>query len=241
MNGSNNGEIFSFNAPSGTITLDNFCTVAFSSTGNQLSCFHNSSMNNSSATGTIVTINNTVGSTQYTITHNGAGAGSRITLLDCFVGDPVPVANPVSNVQACGTETVPAINFTGTSGATFNWTNNNTAIGLAASGTGNIASFTAANVTSQQVATITVTPVLGSQTGTPVTFTITVKPKPTLILGSPSNPTICGGTNGSISFTTTNLPNGIYSLTFTGPGSPKNVLVSGNAFLLLVKRLKRVM
>jgi len=232
MNGSNNGEVFSFNSPTGTVTLSNFCTQAFSSTGNQLSCFHNSSMNNSSATGTIVTINNTVATTQYTITHNGAGAGSRITLLDCFMGDPPPVVNPVSNVQACGGDMVSAIAFTGTPGATFNWTNNNTAIGLAASGTGNIASFMAANVTAQQVATITVTPVLGSETGTPITFTITVKPKPTLAISTFNNPTICAGSNGSILFTTTNVPNGIYSVSYTGPGSPRNMLVSGNTATL---------
>ena len=67
----------------------------------------------------------------------------------------------------------------------FNWTNNNTSIGLAAAGSGNIASFTATNVTNTpSVATITVTPSYSSGgvtcTGTPITFTITVNPKPIL-------------------------------------------------------------
>ncbi|MFM9951903.1 MAG: putative metal-binding motif-containing protein, partial [Saprospiraceae bacterium] len=228
MNGSNNTEVFTFTPATGTVSLNNFCTAAFEviGAGNQLRC------NASGTNGTLVSINNTTGSTQYTITHNGLLAGSRISLLDCYVAAPLPVVDPESNVQACGTETVPQITFTGTAGATFNWTNNNTAIGLAASGSGNIASFTAANVTSQQVATITVTPVLSPQTGTPITFTITVKPKPTLTIGTTMSPVTCGGFNGSIAFTTTNLPNGIYSLTYTGPGSPQNVIVSGNAFLL---------
>ncbi len=228
MNGCNNTEVFTFTPTTGTVSLNNFCTAAFEviGAGNQLRC------NASGTNGTLVTINNPTGSTQYTITHNGLLAGSRISLLDCYVGGPVPVVNPISNVQACGGDMVSAIAFTGTSGATFNWTNNNTAIGLASSGTGNIASFTAANVTSQQVATITVTPVLSPQTGTPITFTITVKPKPTLTIGTIMSPVTCGGSNGSIAFTTTNLPNGIYSLTYTGPGSPQNVIVSGNAFLL---------
>ncbi|MBK7808987.1 MAG: T9SS type A sorting domain-containing protein [Saprospiraceae bacterium] len=228
MNGSNNTEVFTFTPTTGTVSLSEYCTSAFEviGAGNQLQC------NASGTYGTIVTINNPTGSTVYTITHNGLLAGSRISLLDCYVGGPVPVVDPVSNVQACGGDMVSTIAFTGTSGAIFNWTNNNTAIGLAANGTGNIASFTASNVSSQQVATITVTPVLGAESGTPVTFTITVKPKPTLTLGTIMGPVTCGGSSGSIAFTTTNLPNGIYSLTYTGPGSPQNVIVSGNAFLL---------
>jgi len=51
-----------------------------------------------------------------------------------------------------------AINFTGT-GCRYTWVNNNQAIGLAASGTGNIASFTAVNKgTTPITATITATP-----------------------------------------------------------------------------------
>ncbi|MBX2927424.1 MAG: putative metal-binding motif-containing protein, partial [Saprospiraceae bacterium] len=228
VNGTNSGEIFTFNAATGTISLNNFCTAGFAviGAGNQLE------YTGPGTSGTLITINNPTGSTVYTFTHNGAAAGSRITLLDCFTGDPVPVVNPVSNVETCGGDMIPAIAFTGTSGATFNWTNNNTAIGLAASGSGNIASFMATNVTSQQVATITVTPVLGPQTGAPVNFTITVKPKPTLAVGTVTQPITCGGMNGSIAFTTTNLPNGIYSLTYTGTGSPRNVIVSENAFTL---------
>ncbi|NUO02092.1 MAG: hypothetical protein HUU01_15920, partial [Saprospiraceae bacterium] len=230
INGTNDGEIFTFNAATGTISLNNFCTASFATAGagNQLEC-----ITSPGTFGTLVTLNNPAGSTVYTFTHNGASAGSRISLLDCYVAAPPPVVDPVNNVQACGGDMVPAIVFTGTTGATFNWTNNNTAIGLPASGNGNIATFTASSVTSQQVANIIVTPVLGSQTGSSVTFTITVKPKPTLTLGTPTNPSICGGANGNISFTTTNLPNGIYSLNFTGTGSPKNVLVSGNSFMLL--------
>ena len=49
------------------------------------------------------------------------------------------------------------------SSVVFNWTNSNPSIGLAASGTGNIPSFTATNVTtSPVVATVTVTPEISS-------------------------------------------------------------------------------
>jgi Secretion system C-terminal sorting domain len=54
---------------------------------------------------------------------------------------------------------------------------------------------------------------------------------PTLAAGTPVNPTTCGGTNGSIPFTT-NLPNGTYSLSYTGAGSPKSITVSNGVFTL---------
>jgi gliding motility-associated-like protein len=54
-----------------------------------------------------------------------------------------------------------AVTFTGSS-CTYNWVNNNASIGLAASGTGNIASFKAVNTGSSPItATITATPVGG--------------------------------------------------------------------------------
>ncbi|OLY90697.1 gliding motility-associated C-terminal domain-containing protein [Cnuella takakiae] len=86
------------------------------------------------------------------------------------------VTNP-GNKVLCAGSTQPQIVFTG-SGTAYNWTNSNTAIGLAASGNGTISGFTVANSgTTPQVATITVTP-LGSCPGAPVSFTITVNPRP---------------------------------------------------------------
>ncbi|MBB3841343.1 hypothetical protein FHS57_005371 [Runella defluvii] len=58
----------------------------------------------------------------------------------------------------------------------------------------------------------------------------------TLVAGSITNPTTCGGNQGSIAFTTTNLPNGTnYALSFTTTStttSPKSVNVAGNNFTL---------
>jgi len=69
----------------------------------------------------------------------------------------------------------------------FNWTNNNTSIGLAASGTGStIPSFTATNSTASPiVATITVTATANGCTSTAQTFTITVNPTAPLTVVSP--------------------------------------------------------
>jgi hypothetical protein len=67
-----------------------------------------------------------------------------------------------------------------------------------------------------------------------VPFTYNYVVPPTLTAGAITNATTCGGATGSIAFTTTNVPNGTYALTFTTTGisSPKNVTVSGNAFTL---------
>lgn len=79
---------------------------------------------------------------------------------------------------------------------TYTWTNSNTSIGLASSGTGNIPSFVATNSTTSPImATITVTPKYtnGSTcSGTSKTFTITVNPTPK-ITAQPVSKTICNG------------------------------------------------
>lgn len=67
---------------------------------------------------------------------------------------------PVSQTVCVGSTTAP-VNFTGTNNraTTYRWTNSNPGIGLPASGTGDLGSFTALNTTaSVQTATITVTP-----------------------------------------------------------------------------------
>ena len=65
-------------------------------------------------------------------------------------------------MQVCPSTVVPAINFTTPiTGSTvgYKWTNNNTAIGLAASGFGNIPSFTSpASTTTSIISTINVRP-----------------------------------------------------------------------------------
>jgi len=76
---------------------------------------------------------------------------------------------------------------------TYSWTNDMPGIGLAASGSGDIASFTAINTGPDPVvATIVVTPTFTNGSvgcpGPEVTFTITVNPKPLLVI---TNPSVC--------------------------------------------------
>ncbi|MCX6247800.1 MAG: T9SS type A sorting domain-containing protein [Bacteroidetes bacterium] len=90
---------------------------------------------------------------------NGGGDGTvsppyAVTVL------PTPIEDPVPNQFACNGATTAPVTFTASiPGTVFDWTNNNTAIGLAASGTGNLPSFNATNPGTLPVAaTITVTP-----------------------------------------------------------------------------------
>ena len=72
------------------------------------------------------------------------------------------MATPVNQVVCNGSPTTP-VNFSGSPGANFTWTCSDPSIGVAASGGGNISSFTAVNNSSApKVATITATPVIGS-------------------------------------------------------------------------------
>lgn len=87
VNGTNDTELFTFTAATGSVNLTNFCTAGFTlqGAGNQLL------YSGGSASGTIISINNPTGSLQYTMTHNGLGSGSRIALLDCFAAAiPLP-------------------------------------------------------------------------------------------------------------------------------------------------------
>jgi hypothetical protein len=81
-----------------------------------------------------------------------------------------------ANISITKGSTVAATNFVSSpTGATFAWTNSNSAIGLVASGSGNVPSFTATNAgTTAIVATISVTPILNGTAGTPSSYTITV-------------------------------------------------------------------
>ncbi|MBL0054802.1 MAG: hypothetical protein IPP31_01175 [Chitinophagaceae bacterium] len=119
--------------------------------------------------------------------------------------NPLPTVNAVTDQAVCNGSLTTAVNFSGTpAGVVFNWTNNTPGIGLAASGTGNIASFTATNATSAPVtATITVTPSYTSGitcTGTPITFTITVNP--TATVDPVANQTVCNNSpTAAVNFT----------------------------------------
>ncbi|MGB4844515.1 MAG: M36 family metallopeptidase, partial [Ferruginibacter sp.] len=110
--------------------------------------------------------NATAGGTaaNYTLTISGLGGCTGPSQVFNITVNPSGQVNPVANQTLCKGDATAAVNFTSTvPGTIFSWANNNTLIGLAATGQGNIPSFIAQNPTSvQQVATITVTPSYGS-------------------------------------------------------------------------------
>jgi hypothetical protein len=91
---------------------------------------------------------------------------------------PVPAMSAVPDNSFCAGVATTPISFTGTiPGTYFSWTNNNTFIGIPASGTNTIASFTARNNTnSVQTAHITITPVAAACSGPSQTMDIMVQP-----------------------------------------------------------------
>jgi large repetitive protein len=128
---------------------------------------------------------------------NGGVTCVGTALTYTYTVNPTATVNTVTNQVLCNNSPSTAVNFTSpTTGGTivYNWTNNTTSIGLAASGFGNIVSFNATNNTTAPVkATITVTPTFTnggvSCTGTASTFTITVNPTP--LVNSVASQVLC--------------------------------------------------
>ena len=90
--------------------------------------------------------------------------------------NPVPVLSSIPNLTFCDGDFTNPITFgSNLSSTTFNWTNSTPAIGLASSGTGDIASFSLTNGSLlSQNASITVTPTKNGCDGSSLTFNITV-------------------------------------------------------------------
>ena len=104
---------------------------------------------------------------------------------------PTPTVDAITDQIYCNGDYISGITFTGpVPGTTFEWENTNTAIGLGASGSGNIQEFWAGNTTTTAIiGTITVTPTANGCEGTPLIFDITVRP--TLTASISGNDTVC--------------------------------------------------
>ena len=152
--------------------------------------------------------------------------------------NPASQVELTQNINTCAGDEINDINFStlNTGGTTtYAWTNDNTDIGLAASGNGDILSFTATNnTTSTLVATIEVTPTFEnggtSSTGNPETFTITVNPGAQV--DSVSDQVLCvGELTNDILFTTTNT-DGTTTYAWTNDNPDIGLAASGNGDIL---------
>ncbi|MBK8955134.1 MAG: T9SS type A sorting domain-containing protein [Saprospiraceae bacterium] len=136
------------------------------------------------------------------------------------VVNPVPTVNAVTNRFLCVGQTSTAIVFTGSpAGTVFNWTRTPEAIGLAVtSGSGSVPAFVGTNAgTTPLTSTFTVTPVFANSgrscPGTPITFTITVNPTPTV--NAIPDVQYCHGDVTAIINFTGNVPGAVYNWTRT--------------------------
>lgn len=163
------------------------------------------------------------GTTTYYVSATDPCEGPR-SRIDVIVNPTPSVADPINQDLCMGTSTAP-ISFSGTiSGTTYNWTNDNTDIGLAASGTGNIPSFMTSIFSNlNQVANIAVTPVANGCAGLAKTMILTLNAPPSTSIVK-TNVSICGGTNdGTITATS---EGGSFPYTYSWTGS--NGFTAGN-------------
>jgi len=184
------------------------------------------------------TLNNTTNVTidvayEYTLTATGCGNTELVV-----VGvKPTPTVDTIDNQVWCAGESVPTTNLSGpVAGTTFAWSNDNTSIGLGASGTGNIPGFTAINSTDNPIiANISITPIADSCTGPVFSYSIAVYPSP--VLTSTTSPdSICSGSEFSYEPTsnvdsTTFLwsraaVSGILNPAASGTGNPQEILIN---------------
>lgn len=137
----------------------------------------NANLDLDASTGEINFTNSQLGNYQVIYTTPGTCVQSAQFDIDIVA---VPTIQVVSDQQICLDETFTAINFSGSSANSYTWTNDNPAIGLAASGTGNINAFlpSADNI----VANIQVIPVGSACSGNPISFSLEVFANPTVTL-----------------------------------------------------------
>jgi hypothetical protein len=172
--------------------------------------------------------NNSSSVTSATIIVTPTSSLGCIGISDTFTiaVNPLPTINMVNNVNYCSNEITSAIVFTGpTLSSVFSWTNDNTGIGVAASGTSNIPSFTATNTGATPVtATIIVTPTAATCIGTKDTFNIIINPTPNV--AATTDQIVCNNSattavtlSGSLSGTIFNWTNNKASVGLGASGS----------------------
>ncbi|WP_418263734.1 immunoglobulin domain-containing protein [Flavobacterium faecale] len=164
--------------------------------------------------------------------NNGSVNCTGATKTFTITVNPTAQVNQPTNQVVCNGNLTTLVTFgtTNTGGTTtYAWTNNNTSIGLGASGSSDISAFTATNSgTSPIIATITVTPTFNNGsvtcTGTTKTFTITVNP--TAQVNQPTNQVVCSGTSTLVSFGTNNT-GGTTTYSWTNSNTSIGLAASG--------------
>ena len=169
-----------------------------------------------------------------TYTRTGVGCAGPSKSFTITVNPTGEVVQP-SSLVVCPGDLTPAVFASVNTGGTttYDWTNSNTTIGLAATGTGNI-SFSAVNPgLSPVTATIQVTPTFTnggtSCTGAVKSFTITVNPTGNVV--QPGSPVKCNGDLTSVTFSSANL-GGTTTYTWTNTNTTIGLPPNGSGNIL---------
>ncbi|MEI6823141.1 MAG: PKD domain-containing protein [Bacteroidota bacterium] len=233
--------------PGDTINIGNF-------TSNPVGSIYSWTNNNiaiglgSSGSGTIsswiapqnISGNNISGIINVTPTLNGCIGNS--TSFNVLIKQSATI-NTVTNIAVCSGGIIPSqIFISNPSNSTINWTNSNSNIGLALTGSGNILSWIApANLTSNIITgLITITPVFNSCLGIPINYNISIYPTPNVV-ATPNNESICSGTNTQIDISSSstgttfnwiiNVPSGISGCS---PGTGNQISQVVNSTLIVI-------
>lgn len=131
--------------------------------------------------GTIDLLNSMTGT--YTITYTLNVGCNTVHNETVSIADN-PTVDPVDDIGICSGATLLEIQFTGSNGTTFQWSNDNTNTNIPASGTDVLNTTVVANSSSNTISSIIeVTPVAGTCFGQAITFTIDVYPVESLDAG----------------------------------------------------------
>ena len=205
---------FSYPAPQGWCTSD--ANQAANVTGTAGGTFTSApaGLTLNAATGEITPATSTAGT--YDVTYTTAGICNDVSTVTVEIY-AVPTVDPIIDQTVCVGDDFVAINFTGTGTPTFDWVNDNTNIGLAAAGSGNIAAFTAATTGGTELANITVTPSTLNCTGATESFILTVNDLDDPSFDYPSGLTHCQtGTDPTTNIT--GMAGGTFSCVATSGG-----------------------
>jgi gliding motility-associated-like protein len=174
--------------------VNNNTTIGLANSGNTIIPSFTLS-NSSNSTPNSATVSVTPLNTNQGVQCFGAIVDFQITV------NPIPENNLTPDIELCNGDLTPAIQFAG-SGTYYDWTNDNTSIGLGVAGSGDIASFSGTNNLSvDNISSISVTPVFVSTTGqlcegTSDSFTLTVHPSP--VIDPITDFDLCNGDNFSV-------------------------------------------
>jgi gliding motility-associated-like protein len=152
----------------------NFGTFQSVCAGTTAPILTTTSTNNITGTWSPAIVSNLVSGT-YTFTPSVGQCATNATFT--YEVNEIPTVSVRTDTTVYDGEIIPGVTFETSPGASLNWTNSNSTIGLGSSGSGNISAFTAINRGNDPVvSTIVVTPSVNGCTGIGQSYKITVLP-----------------------------------------------------------------